>query len=185
MRVLQIRRKDNKLVNVTLKELDNSYIDAIVELQQDIISGLDNKELYADSGRESFLECIKEKGKVIGCVTEDNYLIALGVYASYGYDEENYGYDFGFKEEELLFVGQIESTVVRSEYRGNKLQKIICEVLEEFAVNDKKKYIGATVSPKNKYSLDTFISRGYEIVDEKIKYGEFNRYILRKEIKNE
>lgn len=50
-------------------------------------------------------------------------LVAIGVYAKFGYDEENYGYDIGVKGEELLYIANFESTIVHPDYRGNKLQK--------------------------------------------------------------
>lgn len=182
MKKLSLERKDGKLVTGELIILDEGHIDQIVKLQKEIIDGLEIRELYADSGRESFIECIKNHGKIVGCFTKEDGLIAMGVYAVFGYDEENYGYDLGLKGEELLKVGQIESTIVKKEYRGNKLQNIICEIIEEFAKEDGMKVIGATVSPINKYSLNTFINNGYTIEDEKIKYGGYRRYIMKKEI---
>lgn len=182
MKKITLNRKNGKLVNGELRILNESHIDQIMKLQKEIIDGLEIRELYADSSKESFEECIKGEGKIVGCFTEEDGLVAMGVYAVYGYDEENYGYDLGLKGEELLKVGQIESTIVKKEYRGNKLQNIICNIIEEFAKEDNMKIIGATVSPINKYSLNTFVNNGYTIEDEKIKYGGYRRYILKKEI---
>lgn len=180
MKELRLKRKDGKLITGYIKLLDESYIDKIVELQHEIIEGLENKDLYADSGRENFLISLRGFGKVIGCVTEDDELIALGVYANYKDDKENYGYDMNLNKEEILKVGQIESTVVRKPYRGNGLQRIICEIIEEISRKNGDKIIGATVAPENLYSLNNFIKEGYEIVIEKIKYGNYRRYILKK-----
>ncbi len=179
---LRLKRKDEVEVKAELKELTISYLDKIMELQKIIIDGLENKELYADTEREEFEEYIKKNGKILGCVTEDDELIAMGVYAKKGYDKSNYGYDIGLDNEELLKVGQIESTVVKEEYRGNKLQKIICEELEKIAVKEDTKILCATASPYNEFSVNTFKSLGYEIKQDKLKYGGLRRYVLAKRV---
>lgn len=180
--ILKLKRKDGKVIEAKLKELGLSYIDKIMELQEIIMNGLENKEIYADTEREEFEEYIKENGKIIGYVTSDDELIAMGVYAKKGYDKSNYGYDIDLKGEEILKVGQIESTVVREEYRGNKLQKIICEELEDIAKKENTPILCATASPYNEFSVNTFINLGYEIKKDKLKYGGLRRYVLVKEI---
>lgn len=180
--ILKLKRKDGVEVQAELKELNISYLDKIMELQKIIIDGLENKELYADTEREEFEEYIKKNGKIIGCVTEDNELIAMGVYAKKGYDKSNYGYDIGLEGEELLKVGQIESTVVKEKYRGNKLQKVICKELEKIAVKEEIKVLCATASPYNEFSVNTFKSLGYEIKKDKLKYGGLRRYVLAKRV---
>lgn len=138
--ILKLKRKDGLEVKAELKELNISYLDKVMELQKIIIGGLENKELYADTEREEFEEYLKKNGKVIGCITKDDELIAMGVYVKKGYDKSNYGYDIGLDNDDVLKVGQIESTVVKEEYRGNKLQKIICKELEKIALNYIKIY---------------------------------------------
>ena len=181
-KILKLKRKDGQIVEARLKELKISYLDKIMELQKIIIDGLENKELYADTERKEFEEYIKENGKIIGYVTNDNELIAMGVYAQKGYDKSNYAYDIDLKGEEVLKVAQIESTVVKEDYRGNKLQKIICEELERIAVNNNIEILCATASPYNQFSVNTFINLGYEIKKDKLKYGGLRRYVLVKEI---
>lgn len=180
--ILKLIKKDGTEVEAKLKELDLSYLDKIMDLQKIIIDGLENKELYADTEREEFEEYIKENGKIIGYVTEEDELIAMGVYAKKGYDKSNYGYDIGLEDKEILKVAQIESTVVKEEYRGNKLQKIICKELEKVAVENNTEILCATASPYNEFSVNTFRSLGYEIKGDKLKYGGLRRYILVKRI---
>ena len=177
--VIKIDGINEKLI---LKVLDISYIDEIVQLEQDIFDGLDVKELYATSTKEEFREILEGKGKIVGAINSKNKLVAMGVYVDYGYNEHNYGYDLDLHGDNLLAVGQIESTIVRNEYRGNNLQYKICTILEGFAKEEGKTMIAATVSPKNPYSLNTFLKLGYTIEKEKIKYEGLNRYILKKNI---
>ena len=128
----------------------------------------------------TFLKYIStDKVDILGCVTvEDNNLVAMGVYAKLGYQKSNYGYDIELEGKELLKVGQIESTVVRDDFRGNKLQKIICEHLEKIGKEKNTPIMCATTSPYNEYSLNTFKTLGYTVRKDKLKYGGLRRYVL-------
>ena len=106
----------------------------------------------------------------------------MGVYGKLGHRENNYGYDLEMAKEELLSVGQIESTVVSPEYRGNSLNKKICLELEKISKNNNDKLLCATVSPYNKYSLKSFLDLGYEIKKDKLKYGGLRRYVVAKKL---
>lgn len=178
-----LKRKDGNLVNGVIKKLDETYMEKIMEFQDEIFEGLDDKQLYSPSKEEEFREFISEKGNILGCLTEDDELVAIGVYCKLGYDDSNYGHDIDLKGEDLLKVGQIESTLVKKEFRGNKLQKILCEMLEEIGVENNTPIMCATASPYNPYSVNTFIDLGYKIAKDKMKYGGLRRYVLVKEIK--
>lgn len=180
MEVILKRNDGVKKIGV-FRWLDFSYLDDIVDLNEDILEGIENKEIYARTTREEFEEYLKENGKIIGCIV-DSKLIAMGVYIALKYDKRNYGYDLDIRGENLLEVCQIESTVVTKEFRGNKLQKKICEILEDVGKHRNMKIISATASPINPYSVNTFIDLGYEIAKEKEKYGGLRRYILKKDI---
>ncbi|CDM69470.1 N-acetyltransferase GCN5 [Clostridium bornimense] len=182
IREFKVNKKNGDTVKIIMKELDLAYIEKIMNLQENILNGIENKEIYAASTTEEFEEVILSKGKIIGCVTEEDDLIAMGVYVENGYGDHNYGYDLEIQGEELLKVCQIESTVVDEVYRGNRLQKIICEIIENIARERKMKLITATASPYNPYSVNTFKGLGYEIKKDKLKYGGLRRYILAKNV---
>lgn len=183
MKTIVLNKKDGSSVQAELKILDLSYLDEIMKLQDNIYKGLEDKGFYFCSTREEFQETIDKNGKILGCVSlDDNQLIALGVYIEYGFEEHNYGYDIDIQGDELLKVGQLESTLVLADYRGNKLQRIICSYLEEIGKEAGMKWICATVEPNNKFSLNTFKELGYKIVVDKLKYGGLRRYVLSKEL---
>lgn len=165
------------LTKLTLQDIED-----IMKLQDKVSQVLPNKEIYVCSSKEEFEEAIRNIGGLLGYKTEDQKLVALGTYISYGHNPHNYGYDLEFTEEELLTVGQIESTIVDPEYRGNGLQKKLCEALERIAREEQKNYIMATVSPMNPYSLNNFLALGYINKKEKLKYGGLRRYILCKKL---
>ncbi|SCK01826.1 Uncharacterised protein [uncultured Clostridium sp.] len=166
-----------------MKILNLSYIEKIMELQEEIVEGLEDKQLYASTEKNEFMKYINNEGIILGLVTEEDELIAMGVYVAKGYDKKNYGYDLGIMGKELLKVGQIESTVVKNEFRGNRLQKIICEELEKLAREKGNTILTSTASPYNKFSVNTFLNLGYEIKIEKVKYGGVKRYVMMKELR--
>ena len=177
-----LKRKDGKEISAKFVLLKSTDIDAIINLQEEIYNGLDDKQLYSPSTKEEFLEFTEEKGRIVGCVTEDNQLIAMGVYCNLKYHKDNYAYDIDLQGDEVLTVGQIESTLVREEYRGNRLQKQICELLEEIGLENNTPIMCATASPYNKYSVNTFLNLGYKIAKDKIKYAGLRRYVFVKEL---
>lgn len=180
--ILKLKNKTGNIVNARYKNLDLKNIDEIIELQENILNGLEDKQLYAPTEREEFIKYLKSGGKIIGYVDEEDNLIAMAVYIKKGYEKGNYGYDLGLEGDQLLKVAQVESTVVRSDYRGNGLQKILCQKIEDIAKDDKIKILTSTASPYNKYSVNTFKNLGYEIKKDKIKYGGLRRYVLAKEL---
>lgn len=180
---LNVKRIDNKLIEIEMKILNLSYIEKIMELQDEIVEGLEDKQLYASTEKTEFMKYINNGGIILGLVTKEEELIAMGVYVAKGYDKNNYGHDLGIIGEELLNVGQIESTVVKNEFRGNRLQKVICEELENIAREKGNTILTSTASPYNKFSVNTFLNLGYEIKIEKVKYGGLKRYVMMKELR--
>lgn len=182
MNHFKLKDKNGDLVEARITELSIQYIDKIIELQDCIYEFLDDKQLYSKSTRDEFIETLNSKGKIIGVLVNENELIAIGVFIKNGYDEHNYGYDINIKGDELLKVGQIESTIVLPRFRGNKLQKLICKYLEKIAKDNSIEILCATASPYNKFSVNTFLDLGYEIKADKLKYGGLRRYVLVKHI---
>lgn len=181
-KVLEVKRRDGELTNITLKRLGLSDIDQIMTLQEEILEGLEDKQIYSPTDRDEFEDYINNDGVLLGYVSTDNELIAMGVYVEKGYDQQNYAYDIDLEGESILKVGQIESTVVSQAFRGNRLQQILCEILEEISRANGMEIICATASPYNDFSVNTFKKLGYEVRKDKLKYGGLRRYVLAKEL---
>jgi len=179
---LKLKNKSGVIVNAKYKILGLSNIEDIIKLQDTIMEDLEDKQLYAPTEKEEFISYLRNGGKIIGYLDEKNELIAMAVYIKKGYEKGNYGYDLDLEGEKLLEVAQVESTVVRSDYRGNGLQRVLCEKIENIAKEEKVKILTSTASPYNKYSVNTFEKLGYEIKKDKLKYGGLRRYVLAKEI---
>lgn len=182
-RIKIINRETNKEEVGTLRIVKKEEINKVMKLQEKIMSWLENTDLYAPSTEIEFIESVEGAGDILGCFNERNELIAMGCYCIRGIGKDNYGYDINLEGEKLLKTAQIESTVVHKDYRGNKLQNIICDEIEAFAIKDNMEILMATVSPDNPYSLNTFLKNGFIVKKEKLKYGGLKRAILEKNIK--
>lgn len=177
-----LKNKNGKIYRGFIKKLEINDIEDILEFQSKIIKGIDDKCIYCETQRVEFENYFKNKDTLIGVFTDENILIAMGVHARYGESEDNYGFDLGIRGKELLKVGQIDSVAVLEEFRGNSLQKIICNKLEEISKSEGYRILCTTISPNNPYSIRTFEGLGYSIIKEKEKYGGMMRYILMKKL---
>lgn len=179
-RYITVKNKSGIDCRVSIRVLETSDIEEILDFQVKILKGIDDKLIYCETQRVEFENYFKNKDTLIGIFTEDNTLIAMGVYARYGESEDNYGFDLGIRGGGLLKVSQIDSVAVLDEFRGNSLQKLICRELEEIAKSEGYNTLCTTIAPNNPYSIKTFEDLGYEIIKEKEKYGGMRRYILKK-----
>lgn len=179
---LSLKTENGIIEDAFLIKLDKTYVDAMVNLDNTIYNGLDNKEFYFCSPKEEYQTIVNGAGIGLGIVDNKNNLIAMGVYYEPGQRSENYAFDIKEIKDEPYSEGQIEATVVLKKYRGNGLQKKLCILLEQQARKNNKKYLCATVHPDNKYSLNTFLSLGFEKKLEKSKYGALKRAILLKNL---
>nr|WP_307990297.1 GNAT family N-acetyltransferase [uncultured Niameybacter sp.] len=179
---IKVKRKDGLEVTLTLEKLDKSYIEKIIQLQEEILGGIDNPEIFVPTSKEEFHERFETDATFLGYVTEENELIALIIFLKLGYDPDNYGYDLDLEGEVLLDIGQVDTVLVKEDFRGNNLQYILGQAAEALAREVGSKILCATVSPDNPFSLNNFKKLGYEIKKDKLKYGGVRRYILMKEL---
>lgn len=179
---LHIQRHTGESTVLSLKLLDATYLDQILHLQEEIIADLPDSSWYVPTTLAEFNDYLSGLGTLLGYVTQDDELAALGIYAHYKDPAHNYGSDLELPQEQLAFVGQIDCTIVKKSFRGNKLQQHLCYAIESIAQKEGMSLLSATVSPDNIYSLSTFIDIGYTIRCEKLKYGGLRRYVLAKEL---
>ena len=135
----------------------NKEINILSGLNDSTLESRIDKDMFEDKTCKSIIAEID--GKVVGMVLYSYVYWAncgKGIYLSQAY--------------------------VKSEYRGNKLQRLICEELEKIARKDDIEILSATASPYNEFSVNTFMNLGYEIKKDKLKYGGLRRYVLVKEL---
>lgn len=178
---IKIKHISGRIIDAKIRRLTNRDLDKILLLQDFIYESMVDKSLFAKTEKEEFENMINNKGEVIGVVTEDDELIAFGAMIKPKFKKFNLGYDLNYDDKKLISIAHIESTVVHSDYRGNRLQRTLVEELEKVAKDKGCCIFCATVAPQNEFSLNTFIKLGYKIAIEKEKYGGLKRYIVIKE----
>lgn len=180
-KIIEIKDKKGNLINAVIKTLSNKYIESIMNLQDEIINSLDDKSFFARTEKHEFEDIINTNGEILGVFTEEDKLIAFGAMVKPHLLEFNLGYDLNFDKSKLMKVAHMESTVVHPSYRGNRLQRLLVQYLEEIAIKKGCNIFCATVAPNNKFSLNTLLQLEYKIALEKEKYGGLKRYIVIKE----
>ncbi|MGL4741645.1 MAG: GNAT family N-acetyltransferase [Sarcina sp.] len=179
--MIEIKNRANNdiLVKAEFEKLTVNSIDEILKFQDLIIDGLEDKSFFAKTSKNEFIDYFERNSYFLGLrEKKENQLIAFGLYLHEGLLETNYGYDLDYSVEEIEKTGQIEITIVHPDFRGNRLQKILCDKMIEVAKKNGDYTVAATVSPENLHSLNTFLKLGFIINKEKLKYGGVLRCIL-------
>lgn len=179
---LNAKKKDGTIVPLTLKTLTLEHVDQIMALQAEIIDLIEDSQIYFASTRDEIIHHIKNHQVLFGYFTPENELISLMIYVKPGLDPSNYGYDLNLPQKKLLTIGQVDTVLVKSDYRGNKIQYIMCGFVEEIAKQTGITMLCATASPYNPFSVNNFLSLGYEVRKDKLKYGGLRRYVLVKDL---
>ena len=136
---------------------------------------MENKDYFYPLTKEEFLTPILNKDNAY-FIKKQNEVIALFVATCDIPDV--------LKEYELsnYNVMLIDSIMVIEKFRGYGLQRKVLEFLFKRVKELKLDGLVATVHPDNIYSLNNFLSSGYEIINKLIIHGG-TRYILYKNIK--
>ena len=135
--------------------------------------------------------CLNSDEAVIGYMTTGGFALKVmcdgkpaGVFIARTRElgEENIGYDLKFDEEQRKLSAHMEIAMVREEYRGQGLQRIMMEKAEEILKEQGFRYLLGTAHPDNAASVNTFLKLQYEQMMTKEKYGGMKRSIFWKEI---
>lgn len=161
--------------------LGEENIDEILYLHSILKKTLTDDDMFYFDDYDFYKYHLDREGKILGCYV-DNCLVAYSVTIFPQYDGENLGYDLNLGEDELPYVAHLDSFLVHPDYRGNKLQYKLGNLMQEIVLNKGFRHLCATVSPKNHYSLINLLDIGLEIRLKKLKYGGKLRYILYKHL---
>jgi len=164
-----------------LKRCGEDAINDVLRIQEEAFEALDRPELLRRNTREMLESCLREPHYTIGAYC-GGVLAGFAMLYDAGNSEENLGRDIGIPEEELDDVINLKLIIVSPKYRGNGLQRRMTAELEKIAVERKKKYICATVSPDNSFSRNNIEGMGYVLHSQKTKYGGVKRNLYYKEI---
>ncbi|VEF48792.1 benzoate transport protein [Bacillus freudenreichii] len=177
--------KDGKPFNV--RRLNTVDISKIMALQDIIIQSLENKDILQPLSYDEFRYITDGNGILIGAFA-DNQLIAFRALLVPPVDEEGHlGLDIGLQENELRDVIYQEISNVHPDYRGNRLQQQLAQlIMQELKKQEQTfKYACATVMPYNIPSLKDKFGQGMLIAALKEKYEGRLRYVFYKELTEE
>jgi ribosomal protein S18 acetylase RimI-like enzyme len=174
--------KRNLKHHYIIKKCKVSDIEDICNTINNINLAINNPALFVPDDKEFVNNHIESEGCIIGLWIECR-LVAYLIIRYPDRNTDNLGYDLGFEENDLIKVAHIESVAVCPEYRGYGFQRRLIKYAEKEIKIKKYKYILATVSPSNKYSLENFIKSGYKIGKLVVKYNGNDRYIVVKKTK--
>ena len=111
---LKVKRTDNNIIEVNMKILNSSYIEKIMRLQDEIVEGLEDKQLYASTEKDEFMKYIDSEGIILGVTTEEDELIAVRLTDG----EDNVvlvtkkGMSITFDEKDVRPIGRIAQGVI-------------------------------------------------------------------------
>lgn len=178
-----VNRQVHEKQPMYMKRLYLEDLPIIEQVQQKVIDALPDKTALQPLTTEEFLFILNERGLLIGAFVEER-LIGFRALLIPDIDEEHLGYDLGLPAEELPQVIYQEISVVLPEYRGNRLQQKLAEVImdELPKLKEQFRYVCCTVAPMNIPSLKDKFSQHMHIGAFKEKYEKMQRYILVKDL---
>lgn len=173
----------HKQVPMYMKRLHLEDLEEIERVQQTVIDSLPEKNTLQPLSTEEFLFILNGNGLLVGAFV-DGALVGFRALLVPEIDEEHLGWDIGLMENELGDMIYQEISAVIPDYRGNRLQQKLAEVvMKELAKLEKKfRYVACTVAPMNIPSLKDKFTQRMHIAAMKSKYDGLERYILVKDL---
>ena len=173
----------HKQVPMYMKRLYLEDLAEIERVQQTVIDSLPEKNTLQPLSTEEFLFILNHNGLIVGAYVEGE-LVAFRALLVPEIDAEHLGRDIGLSEEELGDMIYQEISAVAPDYRGNRLQQKLAEVvMKELKKLEKKfRYVACTVAPMNIPSLKDKFTQQMHIAALKKKYDGLERYILVKDL---
>ncbi len=166
---------------LSFRRLDISSIPDLLDIQEEAFEyAKGDSDFLRRNTYETLAPCFDEPSVVLGVFYEEK-MIAFGILFCAGDGPENLAKDID-EVEDILENANLKLAIVRPEFRGNGIQYLLIQHLEESARRSGFKWLSVTVSPNNPWSLNNCKKCGYE--EKKIlrKYGGLTRVLLAKKI---
>ncbi|MBR7796313.1 GNAT family N-acetyltransferase [Agaribacter marinus] len=160
-------------------------IPQILELQQIVEQAMEVPTALQSLSYEEYRHILTGNGSMIG-IFITNKMIAFRAMLIPNIDEhEHLGIDAGLSKEERLKMIYSEISNVHPDFRGNRLQTYMGELLFTEVDKERFQYVATTVAPFNIPSIKDKIALGMEIIALKKKYNGKLRYILLRDFTRE
>ena len=161
-----------------LRVLDKHDLQAVLQLQSNLIELMENKELYVPIPEEELRLLFMGDGEALGLFIGNKLYAACSLLFKVDY-ENNMARELNFSEEELSRVAQLELSLVDLDLRGHKLQYMMAGILaERVQKRSETRYLFTTVSPFNYPSIETVTSMGLQIAKLGKMYFDWDRYVV-------
>lgn len=160
------------------KELDESYIKEILELQEKTFDWIKNKDILIRNSRETFLRCLNKPNLTLGAFNNDD-LAGIAILQFPEREDENLsllleGIDISNEK-----IANYKLVIVDKKYLGNGLQRKFGEELTKRGKEMGVTLFLSTISPDNPHSLNNAIKLGSKINRQIDRFGH-KRYLLYK-----
>ena len=173
-----------EMMRFTIKKAAADEIETVIQIIQTVLHEMPNPEWFAaDNADYTRSQLLSGTGTAYLAI-EKSSLTPAGVFlaAFPGSSSENLGLDAGLSEKELPYVAHMNSAAVLPAFRGCHLQRLLMQTAEKELRTAGYRYLFCTVHPDNRYSLNSVLSLGYEIITICEKYGGYLRAVLMKRI---
>jgi GNAT superfamily N-acetyltransferase len=158
-------------------------IDDILALQTRVYNSIKSKETFVMTTAEELAESLQ----VDVCIGAYHYgrIVSFTLMITYPFSSRNLGWHLGYTQEQCSKCVTYDTTFVDPSYQGHGLQRMFIKLKDKIAMNMGALEALATVSPCNNHSLRNMEANGFKITARKPMYGDYDRLILRKQLKSQ
>ncbi len=154
----------------------------IYRVMHEVKNSMTDKELYFADDLSYIRETLTQKGFALKACTDKNRIVGFLLVRFPGDEPDNLGYYLNLPPEERRKTAYMDSVAILSDFRGMGLQRELLMAAEKAKELSPYRYLMATVSPKNPYSLQNFLRLDYRIVCKTTKSNGWERYVLCKNL---
>ncbi|GAA3724137.1 hypothetical protein GCM10022378_12720 [Salinicoccus jeotgali] len=159
-----------------LRTIHLGELPALLELQEKVYKGLENKEVLQTLTRAEF-KAIIQQGFIIGAYDEGKLAGTRSMYIPSPDEEEHLAENAGIDDRDSVIYSEI--SFIKSAVRGQGLQTRMGErLLEKVRSDGRFEYVLTTVMPNNIPSLKDKFKLGFRIVDTAYKYNGKKRHVM-------
>jgi len=182
--LLNNRTKMNEIYSV--EYIDISEIDQMMALQEETMENLEDKSLFAPNDEDDMGRCFDDTGYSIGVYVDGN-LIGFRTILYVDDNEEGYWWKAKISPEEKDRVVIFDRTIIKPEYRGNKLQQVLMLLaLKQLKREGEYRYVVATVSSKNVCSMKSLMNMGFKNVNHvRMYHDNYDRLIMLRDLSSD
>lgn len=166
-----------------IKKLNIDNIKELLEFKNEIQESLEHKDRY---GGLTFEKCLKtfedEENLLLGIYNENDELVAYTTLKPYkNFTGKKYLKD-EFKEKDYDKIYWFVNVAVKPKFRGQGIQNKVIDYHINFAKSKNAQYIIAYVHPKNNYSKNNFLNKGFNVIKTVVFDDGRTRDIIIKEL---